>query len=58
MHNKVMGRKRTGFTEFYAQSLSADCHLSFWPSNMALVQDILSGHDDNLCQIIYKSHKA
>ena len=27
MHNKAMGRTRTGFTEVYAQSLSADCDL-------------------------------
>ena len=27
MHNKVMGRTRTGLTEVYAQSLSADCNL-------------------------------
>ena len=27
VHNKVMGRTRTGFTEVYAQSLSADCDL-------------------------------
>ena len=27
MHNKVMGRTRTGFTEVYAQSLSADYDL-------------------------------
>ena len=27
MHYKVMGRTRTGFTEVYAQSLSADCDL-------------------------------
>ena len=27
MHNKVMGRTRTGFTEVYGQSLSADCNL-------------------------------
>ena len=27
MHNKGMGRTRTGFTEVYAQSLSADCDL-------------------------------
>ena len=26
-HNKVMGRTQTGFTEVYAQSLSADCDL-------------------------------
>ena len=27
MHNKLMGRPRTGFTEVYAQSLSVDCDL-------------------------------
>ena len=27
MHNKVMGRTRTGFTEVYAQSLNADFDL-------------------------------
>ena len=27
MHNKVMGRTRTGSTEVYAQSLSEDCDL-------------------------------
>ena len=27
MQNKVMDRTRTGFTEDYAQSLSADCDL-------------------------------
>ena len=27
MHNKVMSRTRTGFTEVYAQSLGADCNL-------------------------------
>ena len=27
MHNKVMSRTRTGFTEVYEQSLSADCDL-------------------------------
>ena len=27
MHDKVMDRTRTGFTEVYAQSLSADCDL-------------------------------
>ena len=26
-NNKVMGRTRTGFTEAYAQSLSANCDL-------------------------------
>ena len=27
MHNEVMGRTQTGFTEVYAQSFSADCDL-------------------------------
>ena len=30
MHNKVMGRTRTGSTEVYAQSLSADYDLDLW----------------------------
>ena len=29
MHNKVTGRRRIGFTEVYAQSLSANCDLTF-----------------------------
>ena len=28
MHNKVMGRTRTGSTEVYAQSVSSDCDLN------------------------------
>ena len=27
MHNKVKGRTQTGFTEVYAQCISADCDL-------------------------------
>ena len=49
MHNKVMGRTRTGFTEVYAQSFSADCDLDLFPSDMVLVRDTLSYHDDHLC---------
>ena len=30
MHNKVMCRTPTGFTEVYAQSLSVDCDLAIW----------------------------
>ena len=56
MHNKVMGRTQTGFTEVYAQSLSADCDRDLWPSDMILVRDTLSCHDYHLCQIIFKSH--
>ena len=58
MHNKVMGRTRTGDTEFCAQSLSADYDLDLLPSDMVLVCDILSYHDDHLCQIIFKYHYA
>ena len=32
-----MGRTRTGFTEVYAQSLSATCDLDLLPSDMVLV---------------------
>ena len=42
MHNKVMGRTQTGFTEVYAQSLSVDCGPAF---DMALVRDVLSWMD-------------
>ena len=58
MHNKVMSRTRTGFTEVYAQSLSGDCDLDLWPtcSDMVLVRDTSSYHYDHLCQIIFKSH--
>ena len=56
MYNKVMGRTRPDFTEVYAQSLSADCDLDLWSSDMVLVRDTSSCHDDHLCQIIFKSH--
>ena len=58
LHNKVMGRTRKCFTEVYAQSLNADCDLVLWPSDMVLVRDILSCHDDHLCHIIFKTHYA
>ena len=56
MHNKVMGRTRTGFTQVYAQSLSADCDLNLWPSEMVLFRDISTCHDDLLCLMTFKSH--
>ena len=56
MHKKVMGRTRPGFTEVYAQSLSADRNRDFCPSDMVLVHDTSSCHDDHLCQIIFKFH--
>ena len=58
MHNKVMGRTRTGFTEVYAQILSADCDLDLCPSEMVLLRDTSSCHDDHLRQIIFKSQNA
>ena len=56
MHNKVMGRTQTGFTEVYAQCLSADCDLDLLPSDMVHATDTLSCHDNHLCQIIFKSY--
>ena len=58
MHNKVMGWTRTGFTEVYAQSLSADCDLDLSRSEMDLIRNTLSCHDNYLCQIIFESHYA
>ena len=55
MHDKAMGRTRTGFTEACAQSLSVNCDLDLLPSDMFFVRDISSCHDDYLCQIIFKS---
>ena len=55
MHDKVMRQTRTSFTEVYAQSLSVDCDLGLWPSNMVLVRYTSSCHNDNLCWIIFKS---
>ena len=37
MHNTVMGRTRTGFTEVYAQSLSVDCDLDHDPATWLLI---------------------
>ena len=42
MHNTVMGRTQTGFTEVYAQSLSADCDLDLRASDRVLVRDTSS----------------
>ena len=58
MHNKVMDRTETGVIEVYAQGLSADCNLDLWPSDMVLVHDTSSCHDDHLCQIIFRAHYA
>ena len=51
MNNKVMVPTRTGFIEVYAQGLSEDCDLNLYPSDMVLVHDTLSCHDDHLCQL-------
>ena len=56
MPHKAMGRTGTGFTEVYAQSLSADCDLDILPSDMVLVRDTSSCHDNHLCQNIFKSN--
>ena len=39
----------------FAQSLSADFDLELLPSDMVLVRDTLSCHDNYLCRIIFKS---
>ena len=54
--NKVISRTRTGFTEAYAQTVSADCEFDLRRSNMVLAQDVLSCLADHLCLIIFKSH--
>ena len=38
--------------------LSADCDLDLWPSDMVLVCNTSSCHEDHLCQIIFKSHNV
>ena len=53
-----MGRTRIGFTQAYAQSLSANCDLDLWPSNIVLTWDTSSCHDDHLWQIIFKTPHA
>ena len=53
-HIQSMGRTRTGLTEDYAHSLSADCDLELKPSDIVLVCDTSSCHDDHLCHIIFK----
>ena len=52
------GQIGTGFTEIYAQSLSADRDTDLWPNDMVLIHDSLFCHDDYLYQIIFKSHHA
>ena len=49
MHNKIMGRTRTGFTEAYAQRLRVDCDLDLSRSDMVLARDTLSCHDEQMC---------
>ena len=58
MQNKIMGPPRTGFTEVYAQKLSVNCDLDLYVSDIILVCDILSCHDEHLCQITFKSYHA
>ena len=60
MHKEVMSQTRTGFTEVYARSLSADRDLDLLTltCDMVLVHDTLSDQDNYLCQIIFKSHFA
>ena len=41
MHNKAMGRTRTGLTEVYAPNLSADCDLDLKSSETILKTDLV-----------------
>ena len=52
------GQTQTGFTEIYAQSLSADCDIDLWAKDMVLVHDTLFYHEDHLYQLIFKSHQT
>ena len=52
------GQEQTGFTEIYAQSLSADCNIDLRRNDMVLVHDTLLCHEDHLYQLIFKSHHA
>ena len=49
MHDKIIGRIWTGFIEAYAQLLREDYDLDLYPSDMVLVCDTSSYHDDHLC---------
>ena len=51
-HDKVIGRTQTGFVKACAQRRKAGCDLDLKPSDMVLVCDTLSYHDNHLCQII------
>ena len=42
----------------YEQSLSTDFDHDLWASDMVFVCEKLSCHDNQLCQINYKSHHA
>ena len=50
MHEKVISLTETGFIEAYAQSLRVDCDLDLPYSDMILVCDTSSYHDNHLCQ--------
>ena len=44
-------------SDAYAQTVSVDCDLDLWPSDMVLTHDKLSHLADLFCQIIFKSHQ-
>ena len=51
IHNKVKGGTQKRFIEVYAQSLSADCDLDLLPSDIILVRDTSSCHDDHCAKL-------
>ena len=48
MYNKVMDRTQTGLTGLCTK-FKSDCDVDLRPSDMVLVHDIFSCHDDHLC---------
>ena len=54
MHNKVIGWTQTGTTEVYAQSFSVDCDLDLRPSDMVLVCDTSSCHEQVSLKSMHK----
>lgn len=49
---------QTGFSEIYAQHLSADCDIDLCHNNMVFAHDTLFGHADHLYLNNFKSHHA
>ena len=53
MQDEIMGWT----WDAYPQTVSVDCDLDVWPSDMVLIHDTSPSRDDHFCQIIFKSHQ-